>query len=68
MFPIVKYQDLQGIGMTNKLAPPMLIVLAPISPNKPTVGSMAGPYQNFYVREEAKTGKLEREIRSSPFG
>lgn len=38
---IVNYQDLQGIGMTNKLALPTLIALASIALNKPTVGSLA---------------------------
>lgn len=38
---IVNYQDLQGIGMTNKLALPTLIALASIALNKPTVSSLA---------------------------
>ena len=38
---IVKYQDLQGIGMTSKLALPTLIALASIALNKPTVSSLA---------------------------
>ncbi len=38
---IVNYQDLQGIGMTNKLAMPTLIALASIALNKPTVSSLA---------------------------
>ena len=35
------YQDLQGIGMTNKLALPTLIALTSIALNKPTVSSLA---------------------------
>ena len=38
---IVNYQDLRGIGMTNKLALPTLIALASIALNKPTVSSLA---------------------------
>ena len=38
---IINYQDLQGIGMTNKLALPTLIALASIALNKPTVSSLA---------------------------
>ena len=38
---IVNYQDLQGIGMTSKLALPTLIALASIAMNKPTVSSLA---------------------------
>ena len=38
---IINYQDLQGIGMTNKLALPTLIALASIALNKPTMSSLA---------------------------
>lgn len=38
---IVNYQDLQGIGMTSKLALPTLIALVSIALNKPTVSSLA---------------------------
>lgn len=38
---IVNYQDLQGIGMTSKLALPTLIALASIALNKPNVSSLA---------------------------
>ena len=38
---IVNFQDLQGIGMTSKLALPTLIALASIALNKPTVSSLA---------------------------
>ena len=38
---IVNYQDLQGIGMTSKLALPTLIALASSALNKPTVSSLA---------------------------
>ena len=38
---IVNYQDLQGIGMTSKLALPTLIALASIALNRPTVSSLA---------------------------
>ena len=38
---IINYQDLQGIGMTSKLALPSLIALASIALNKPTVSSLA---------------------------
>ena len=38
---IVNYQDLQGIGMTSKLALPTLIALASIALNKPSVSSLA---------------------------
>ena len=38
---IVNYQDLQGIGMTRKLALPTLIALVSIALNKPTVSSLA---------------------------
>lgn len=36
-----KYQDLQGIGMTNKLALPTLIALCSIALGKPTISSLA---------------------------
>lgn len=38
---IINYQDLQGIGMTGKLAMPTLIALASIALNKPVQSSMA---------------------------
>ena len=38
---IVNYQDLQGLGMTQKLALPTLIALASISMSKPTLSSLA---------------------------
>lgn len=38
---IVNYQDLQGIGMTDKLALPTLIALCSIALGKPTVSSLA---------------------------
>ena len=38
---IVNYQDLQGIGMTEKLALPTLIALSSIALSKPTVSSLA---------------------------
>ena len=38
---IVNYQDMQGIGMTEKLALPSLIALSSIALNKPTVSSLA---------------------------
>lgn len=38
---IVNYQDLQGIGITGKLALPTLIALCSIALNKPTLSSLA---------------------------
>lgn len=38
---IIGYQDLQGIGMTDKLALPTLIALSSIALGKPTVGTLA---------------------------
>ena len=38
---IINYQDLQGVGMTEKLALPTLIALCSIALNKPTVSSLA---------------------------
>ena len=38
---IVNYQDLQGIGMTEKLALPTLIALCSIALGKPTISSLA---------------------------
>lgn len=38
---IVNYQDLQGIGMTSKLALPTLIALSSIALGKPTLSSLA---------------------------
>ena len=38
---IINYQDLQGIGLTQKLALPTLIALASIAMSKPTVSSLA---------------------------
>lgn len=38
---IVNYQDMQGIGMTNKLALPTLIALASVALNKPMISSLA---------------------------
>ena len=37
---IVNYQDLQGIGMTGKLALPTLIALCSIALGRPTVGNL----------------------------
>lgn len=37
----VNYQDLQGIGMTDKLALPTLIALCSIALGKPAIGSLA---------------------------
>ena len=38
---IINYQDLQGIGMTGRLALPTLIALCSIALNKPVLSSMA---------------------------
>ncbi len=38
---IINYQDLQGIGMTGKLALPTMIALCSIALSKPTVSSLA---------------------------
>ncbi len=38
---IINYQDLQGIGMTSKLALPTLIALCSIALNKPVISSTA---------------------------
>jgi len=38
---IINYQDLQGIGMTGKLALPTLIALCSVALSKPTLSSMA---------------------------
>lgn len=38
---IVNYQDLQGIGMTSRLAPPNLIAICSIALGKPTLSSLA---------------------------
>ena len=38
---IINYQDLQGIGMTDKLALPTLIALCSIALGKPTISSLA---------------------------
>lgn len=38
---IINYQDLQGIGMTNKLALPTLIALSSVALGKPTLSSLA---------------------------
>lgn len=38
---IINYQDLQGIGMTDKLALPTLIALVSIALGKPTISSLA---------------------------
>lgn len=38
---IINYQDLQGIGMTEKLALPTLIALSSIALSKPTLSSLA---------------------------
>ena len=38
---IINYQDLQGIGMTEKLALPSLIALCSIALGKPTISSLA---------------------------
>lgn len=37
---IINYQDLQGIGMTNKLALPTLIALCSIALGKPTISNL----------------------------
>ena len=38
---VINFQDLQGIGMTNKLALPTLITLCSIALDRPTVSSLA---------------------------
>lgn len=38
---IINYQDLQGIGMTNKLSLPTLIALCSITLNKPVISTLA---------------------------
>ena len=38
---IINYQDLQGIGMTGRLALPTLIALCSVALSKPTLSSMA---------------------------
>ena len=38
---LIHYQDLQGIGMTSKLALPSLIALCSIALSKPTISSLA---------------------------
>ena len=38
---MINYQDLQGIGMTEKLALPTLIALCSIALGKPTLSSLA---------------------------
>ena len=38
---IINYQDLQGIGMTGKLALPSLVALCSIALNRPTLSSLA---------------------------
>ena len=38
---IINYQDLQGIGMTNKLSLPTLIALCSIALNKPVISTLA---------------------------
>ncbi len=38
---IINYQDLQGIGMTGRLALPSLIALCSIALSRPTLGSLA---------------------------
>ena len=38
---IINYQDLQGIGMTDKLALPAWIALCSIAPGKPVVSNLA---------------------------
>lgn len=38
---IINYQDLQGIGMTNKLALPSLIALCSVALAKPTISGLA---------------------------
>ncbi len=38
---IINYQDLQGIGMTEKLALPTLVALCSIALSKPTISSLA---------------------------
>ena len=38
---IIQYQDLQGIGMTNKLSLPTLIAICSIALTRPTLSSLA---------------------------
>ena len=38
---IINYQDLQGIGMTNKMSLPTLIALCSIALNKPVISTLA---------------------------
>jgi hypothetical protein len=60
---IVNYQDLQGIGMTSKLALPTLIALASIALNKPTVSSLAVLGEISIAGTMIKVGELANALQ-----
>ena len=60
---IVNYQDLQGIGMTSKLALPTLIALASIALNKPTVRSLVVLGEISIAGTMIKVGELANALQ-----
>ena len=60
---IINYQDLQGIGMTTKLALPTLIALASIALNKPTVSSLAVLGEISIAGTMIKVGELANALQ-----
>ena len=49
---IINYQDLQGIGMTDKLTLPTLIALCSIALGKPTISSLCRLRRNQHSRHD----------------
>ncbi len=62
---IINYQDLQGIGMTEKLALPTLIALCSIALGKPTLSSLAVLGEISIAGTMLKVDELAMPFRSA---
>mgnify|MGYP002603825093 FL=1 len=60
---IINYQDLQGIGMTEKLALPTLIALCSIALGKPTLSSLAVLGEISIARTMLKVDELANALQ-----
>ena len=60
---IINYQDMQGIGMTGKLALPTLIALCSIALGKPTVSTLAVMGEISISGTMMKVGELANSLQ-----
>lgn len=60
---IINYQDMQGIGMTGKLALPTLIALCSIALGKPTISSLAVMGEISISGTMMKVGELANSLQ-----